>query len=172
MTTPLPHGSLTVPLPLEQYAQAFDGLFYTHIHRRRLREYLAGLLLPRDHNKTLTAVASDRSNRCRRKATAQQPKEVPSAVLERIASSGYTLPIRQLRNRVGGDVHRAILTVYNDRMCQRIRRRKIPVNSFQVLATWQYVSQILGATREQDSGSAPQSATRDNQKLPVGWSSS
>ncbi len=45
-----------VPSPLEQYAQAFDPLFQTHIQRRRFREYLAGLLLPRDRNKTLTAL--------------------------------------------------------------------------------------------------------------------
>ena len=48
--------TLTVPLPLEQYAHAFDDLFHTHIQRRRFREYLAGLLLPRDRNKTLTAL--------------------------------------------------------------------------------------------------------------------
>jgi DDE superfamily endonuclease len=47
---------LAVPLPLEQYAYAFDDLFHTHIQRRRFREYLAGLLLPRDRNKTLTAL--------------------------------------------------------------------------------------------------------------------
>ena len=56
MTTPLPHDASTVPLPLEHYAQAFDDLFRTHIQRRRFREYLAGLLLPRDRNKTLTAL--------------------------------------------------------------------------------------------------------------------
>jgi len=46
----------SVPAPLEQYAQAFDDLFSTHIQRRRFREYLGGLLLPRDRNKTLTAL--------------------------------------------------------------------------------------------------------------------
>src|SRR5258708_16472133 len=45
-----------VPAPLEEYAHAFDDLFHTHIQRRRFREYLAGLLLPRDRNKTLTAL--------------------------------------------------------------------------------------------------------------------
>lgn len=50
------HDAPPVPLPLEQYAQAFDDLFHTHIQRRRFREYLAGLLLPRDRNKTLTAL--------------------------------------------------------------------------------------------------------------------
>lgn len=56
MPTPEPRESLTVPLPLEQYAQAFDDLFHTHIQRQRFREYVAGLLLPRDRNKTLTAL--------------------------------------------------------------------------------------------------------------------
>src|SRR6266849_608240 len=51
------HDFAAVPLPLDQYAQAFDDLFHTHIQRRRFREYLAGLLLPRDRNKTLTALA-------------------------------------------------------------------------------------------------------------------
>jgi hypothetical protein len=45
-----------VPAPLEHYAHTFDELFHTPIQRRRFREYLAGLLLPRDRNKTLTAL--------------------------------------------------------------------------------------------------------------------
>jgi DDE superfamily endonuclease len=45
-----------VPVPLEQYAHAFDELFHTPIQRRRFREYLAGVLLPRARNKTLTAL--------------------------------------------------------------------------------------------------------------------
>ena len=53
---PTPRDPLSVPLPLEQYASTFDELFHTHIQRRRFREYLAGLLLPRDRNKTLTAL--------------------------------------------------------------------------------------------------------------------
>src|SRR5262249_7224448 len=53
---PLAHDAPPVPLPLERYAQAFDDLFHTHMQRRRFREYLAGLLLPRDRNKTLTAL--------------------------------------------------------------------------------------------------------------------
>ena len=59
MATLSPHDPAavpTVPLPLEQYAQGFDALFHTHIQRRRFREYLAGLLVPRDRNKTLTAL--------------------------------------------------------------------------------------------------------------------
>jgi SRSO17 transposase len=39
------------------YAAWFDELF-THVAQRRgFREYLAGLLAPRDRNKTLTALA-------------------------------------------------------------------------------------------------------------------
>jgi hypothetical protein len=51
-----PHESPTVPVPLEQYAHGCDDLFHTHIQCRHFREYLAGLLLPRDRTKTLTAL--------------------------------------------------------------------------------------------------------------------
>jgi SRSO17 transposase len=50
------HDAAALPLPLDQYAFAFDDLFHTHLQRRRFREYLAGLLVPRDRNKTLTAL--------------------------------------------------------------------------------------------------------------------
>ena len=46
----------TVPGPLEAYAQEFATLFDQLAHRRSFREYLLGLLLPRDRNKTLTAL--------------------------------------------------------------------------------------------------------------------
>src|SRR5512132_111023 len=45
------------PGPLEDYAQQFDPLFSSLAQRRGLRDYLQGLLLPRDRNKTLTALA-------------------------------------------------------------------------------------------------------------------
>src|SRR5947207_15907430 len=45
------------PGPLEEYAARFDGLFGRLAQRRGFREYLAGLLAPRDRNKTLTALA-------------------------------------------------------------------------------------------------------------------
>jgi SRSO17 transposase len=45
------------PGPLEDYAQRFDMLFSSLAQRRGLREYLQGLLLPRDRNKTLTGLA-------------------------------------------------------------------------------------------------------------------
>jgi len=45
------------PGPLEEYAARFDDLFGVLAQRRGFREYLAGLLAPRDRNKTLTALA-------------------------------------------------------------------------------------------------------------------
>ena len=55
MTKPKPCPR--APGPLEEYAARFDDLF-THVAQRRgFREYLAGLLAPRERNKTLTALA-------------------------------------------------------------------------------------------------------------------
>jgi SRSO17 transposase len=55
MTKPKPCPR--APGLLEEYAARFDDLF-THVAQRRgFREYLAGLLAPRDRNKTLTALA-------------------------------------------------------------------------------------------------------------------
>ena len=45
------------PGPLEDYAQQFDSLWSSLAQRRGLRDYLQGLLLPRDRNKTLTGLA-------------------------------------------------------------------------------------------------------------------
>jgi hypothetical protein len=45
------------PGPLEEYVVQFDPLFRTLAQRRNFRAYLQGLLLPRDRNKTLTALA-------------------------------------------------------------------------------------------------------------------
>jgi hypothetical protein len=45
------------PGPLEDYAAQFDALFGSLAQRRGFRAYLEGLLLPRDRNKTLTALA-------------------------------------------------------------------------------------------------------------------
>src|SRR5919199_3066576 len=44
------------PGPLEAYAGEFDPLFGTLAQRLGCREYLQGLLLPRDRNKTLTTL--------------------------------------------------------------------------------------------------------------------
>jgi SRSO17 transposase len=43
--------------PLDAYAVHFDELFASLAQRRGFRDYLAGLLAPRDRNKTLTALA-------------------------------------------------------------------------------------------------------------------
>jgi hypothetical protein len=45
------------PGPLEAYATRFDPLFGSLAQRRGFRTYLAGLLLPRERNKTLTCLA-------------------------------------------------------------------------------------------------------------------
>ena len=45
------------PGPLEGYAARFDDLFGRLAQRRGFREYLAGLLAPRERSKTLTALA-------------------------------------------------------------------------------------------------------------------
>lgn len=44
------------PGPLEAYAAQFDPLFGRLAQRHSFRAYLQGLLLPRDRNKTLTAL--------------------------------------------------------------------------------------------------------------------
>ena len=44
------------PGPLEEYAAQFDELFGSLAQRRGFRDYLHGLLVPRDRNKTLTAL--------------------------------------------------------------------------------------------------------------------
>src|SRR5215208_3214025 len=44
------------PGPLEDYAERFDHLLGTLAQRRGFREYLTGLLMPRDRNKTLTSL--------------------------------------------------------------------------------------------------------------------
>src|SRR5712692_8024973 len=55
MTRPKPCPR--APGLLEEYAARFDDLF-THLAQRRgFREYLAGLLAPRERNKSLTALA-------------------------------------------------------------------------------------------------------------------
>ena len=46
-----------MPAPLEEYAVQFDDLFHHRAQRRGFRAYLQGLLLPRDRNKRLTALA-------------------------------------------------------------------------------------------------------------------
>lgn len=45
-----------IPGPLEDFARQLDDLFGSLAQRRGFRDYLPGLLLPRDRNKTLTAL--------------------------------------------------------------------------------------------------------------------
>jgi SRSO17 transposase len=47
-----------IPEPLERYAAQFDDLFSRASQRQAFRQYLAGLLLPAERNKTLTALAN------------------------------------------------------------------------------------------------------------------
>lgn len=56
MTARLPVSP--VPGPLEAFAQHFDSLFSQRSQRQAFRDYLAGLLLPAERNKTLTALAN------------------------------------------------------------------------------------------------------------------
>jgi hypothetical protein len=46
-----------IPAPLETYAAQFDDLFSRGGLRQAFRQYLSGLLLPAELNKTLTALA-------------------------------------------------------------------------------------------------------------------
>ncbi len=45
------------PGPLEEYADRFDDLFAGLAQQREFREYLTGLLAPRERNKTITRLA-------------------------------------------------------------------------------------------------------------------
>jgi len=46
-----------LPEPLDDFAVRFDPVLHTPAQRRGFRAYVSGLLLPRDRNKTLTALA-------------------------------------------------------------------------------------------------------------------
>ena len=50
----------TVPTTeaIDQFCAQFDDLFGRYEERQALRQYLIGLLLPREHNKTLVELAS------------------------------------------------------------------------------------------------------------------
>lgn len=43
---------------IDQFCAAFDDLFARYAECAALRQYLIGLLLPREHNKTLVELAS------------------------------------------------------------------------------------------------------------------
>jgi SRSO17 transposase len=61
------------PGPLEEYAAEFEPLFRAFAQRRGFREYLAGLLQPRDRDKTQTALAG-----------AESIVEAPTAAVQRL----------------------------------------------------------------------------------------
>src|SRR5215469_4646523 len=56
MTERLPVARPT-PGPVEDYLACFDDLFVSRAQRQTFRDYVVALLLPRDRNKTLTALA-------------------------------------------------------------------------------------------------------------------
>ena len=43
---------------IDQFCASFDDLFGRYEERRALRQYLIGLLLPREHNETLVELAA------------------------------------------------------------------------------------------------------------------
>jgi hypothetical protein len=64
------------PGPLEVYCTAFDPLWRSLAQRRGFRDYLTGLLRPRDRSKTITALvdaAGDRLQAARSPAAALVP---------------------------------------------------------------------------------------------------
>ncbi|WP_369263715.1 MULTISPECIES: hypothetical protein [unclassified Streptomyces] len=46
---------------MEEYAVRFDDLFFSLAQRRGFREYLAGLLAPRERNKTMQTVNTNKA---------------------------------------------------------------------------------------------------------------
>src|SRR6266704_3187337 len=91
------------PGPLEGYAARFDDLFTRVAQRRGFREYLAGLLAPRDRNKTLTALAGAEPVAGAQHAAVQRlqfflsesrwdPEQVNARRLELLAADPATAP--------------------------------------------------------------------------------
>jgi hypothetical protein len=68
LSSPAPEQDDTMPTPrkptpptteaIDQFCAQFDDLFARYEERQALRQYLIGLLLPREHNKTLVELAS------------------------------------------------------------------------------------------------------------------
>jgi SRSO17 transposase len=81
------------PGPLEEYATRFDPLFSDVAQRRGFRDYVQGLLLPRDRNKTITGVAGAEPNTQAQAAPVQSLQfflsestwEVPPVTQQRLA---------------------------------------------------------------------------------------
>jgi SRSO17 transposase len=61
-----------IPAPLEAYAAQFDDLFSRPTQRQAFGQYVAGLLLPAERNKTLTALANTEPVVGAQHATAQR----------------------------------------------------------------------------------------------------
>jgi hypothetical protein len=91
------------PGPLEEYAVGFDEVFANVAQRRGFREYLQGLRLPRDRNKTLTAlvgaepiVAADSAPvqklQCFLSESTWDPETVNDRRLEPLLSDPHTTP--------------------------------------------------------------------------------
>jgi DDE superfamily endonuclease len=87
---------------LEEYAVGFDEVFANVAQRRGFREYLQGLLLPRDRNKTITAlvgaepvVAADSAPvqklQCFLSESTWDPETVNDRRLERLLSDPQTM---------------------------------------------------------------------------------
>ena len=69
-----------IPDPLEAYAAQFDDLFSRASQRQAFRQYLAGLLLPAERNKTLTALANAEPVVGAQRPAAQRLAMVPQRV--------------------------------------------------------------------------------------------
>src|SRR6266568_2559973 len=85
------------PGPLEGYAARFDDLFGSLAQRRGFREYLAGLLAPRERNKTLTALAGAGHAAVQRlqfflSESRWDPEQVNARRLELLAADPATAP--------------------------------------------------------------------------------
>src|SRR6476469_4796969 len=82
------------PGPLEDYAARFDDLFGSLAQRRGFREYLAGLLAPRDRNKTLTALAGAEpvAGAQHRSVSRWDPERVNDRRLELLLADPATAP--------------------------------------------------------------------------------
>ena len=85
-----------LPEPLDDFAVRFDPVLHTPAQRRGFRAYVSGLLLPRDRNKTLTALALVRGGGAR-------------AAQARLEAGHAQLPRRAQRSLVGRRVEVPLL---------------------------------------------------------------
>src|SRR5258708_6834333 len=101
------------PGALEGYAARFDDLFTRVAQRRGFREYLAGLLAPRDRNKTLTCLAGAEPVTGAQHPAVQRlqfflsesrwdPEQVNARRLELLAADPATAPHRRRGRAMGG----------------------------------------------------------------------